>query len=277
MAAVGAISLSGRCRSRAAHAAEARFRFPIAASRKSRPRSPPSGVHHHRCACRVRCADRARRHGADLQQFGCCRAGRRMSTRRLAATLCRSASAMVFGRHGVSRQRGFRHREPRSSRQADDLHGAASRCITSDSAKGSTCGVVSVGTLSALLMETTWASPKLPGLLAAGESVELLARLQRRADGQEGPPPHGSVRYARRGRRLDQRVGDGAGRRLLEFPRALDGGGVVGRFRDGVEIYAHRVRRVALQPLPDRQRRRPPDLPSAVPPARHRPGTVPAT
>ena len=40
-------------------------------------------------------------------------------------------------------------------------HGAASRCITSDSAKGSNCGVCRVGTLSAAPTEAICGSPNI--------------------------------------------------------------------------------------------------------------------
>ena len=47
-------------------------------------------------------------------------------------------------------------------------HGAVSRCITSDSANGSNCGVCSEGTLSASLTEAIWGSPKCAGNWESG-------------------------------------------------------------------------------------------------------------
>jgi hypothetical protein len=46
-------------------------------------------------------------------------------------------------------------------------HGAASRCMTSDSANGRTCGAVSVGTFNALFTEAIWESPKLRSTLGS--------------------------------------------------------------------------------------------------------------
>ena len=66
-------------------------------------------------------------------------------------------------------------------------HGCASRCMISDSANGSKCGVCSVGTLSAELTEAIWESANTriwPGILAA-ERIQRLARPQHAADRQQ--------------------------------------------------------------------------------------------
>ena len=147
-----------------------------------------------------------------------------------------------------------------------------SRCMTSDSANGSNCGVCSEGTLSdgADRRDLGLAEHPQVARQPAAEGFQRLARLQHRADRQQVLDHVGRTDAGQRallvaaGHRRDE-LDDRVGRGELEFAdRRFD---ARGRFRlPGAGQrrfeFARRLRRaVAGQPLPHRQQRRAPDLP----------------
>ena len=150
-------------------------------------------------------------------------------------------------------------------------HGCASRCMISDSANGSNCGVCNEGTLSAAPTDPIWDSENTriwPGIRLPSVSSASRARSTPPIDNKSsttlggpstGERPMPVVARDRCGD-LDDRVGCGE----LELAGGAFEAGIATALPDlgerGFEC-ARRIRRpVAAQPLPDRQQRSTPDL-----------------